>query len=206
MRFLVLMMVVMSACGLQPVEELGPASSRPAEPVEPVVERVEPQMVMTAVARTRTFRGPIQSGDRQRVLSDKTSRVALALNDETVFCSAIGYGVSFLKVSVPDLDWLAHFNHRANTLGLPCAAAGECTDLLNPESILQSRPGVEAVDVRVVLTEVLRVDVEPQRCSRWMTESVEAKVRGLQLRHHVDGTPEDVPFERCQVLASLAQE
>lgn len=145
----------------------------------------------------------MRSGDQQRVLSDKTSQVALALNDETVFCSAIGYGVSFLKVSVPDLDWLAHFNHRANTLGLPCAAAGECTDLLNPESILQSRPGVEAVEVRVILTEVLRIDVEGQRCSRWLKEDVEATVRGVQLRHHVEGTPEEVPFETCQVLASF---
>jgi len=163
-------------------------------------------MVMTAIARPRTRRGPMKSGDVQRVLSDKTSWVALALNDDTVFCSAIGYGVSFLKVSVPDLDWLAHFNHRANTLGLPCAAAGECTDLLNPESIVQSRPGVEAVEVRVILTEVLRIDMEGQRCSRWLKEAVEAKVRGVQLRHHVDGPAEQVPFEQCQVLAALPQD
>ena len=203
MRLPILVMVVVSGCGLQPVDELQPEPISPIEQVEPVTQPVEPQPVMTAVARPRRRGGLMRSGDQQRVLSDKTSQVALALNDETVFCSAIGYGVSFLKVSVPDLDWLAHFDHRANTLGLPCAAAGECTDVLNPESILQSRPGVEAVEVRVILTEVLRIDVEGQRCRRWLKEDVEATVRGVQLRHHVEGTPEEVPFETCQVLASF---
>lgn len=204
MRWSMLVMVVVSGCGLQPVEEVGPEPVLPIEQVEPVTEPVEPQpVVMTTLVRPRMRRGPMTSGDQQRVLSDKTSRVALALDDETVFCSAIGYGVSFLKVSVPDLDWLAHFDHRANTLGLPCAAAGECTDLLNPETILQSRPGVEAVDVRVILTEVLRIDVEGRRCSRWLKEEVDATVRGVRLRHHVDGPPEEVPFETCQVLATF---
>lgn len=206
MRVPVLVLVVMSGCGFQPVEELDPSPGGPVEQVEPVVRPVEPEPVMTGIARPRTRRGPLKSGDQQRVVSDKTSPVALTLNADTVFCSALGYGVSFLKVSVPDLDWLAHFNHRANTLGLPCAAAGECTDLLNPESILQSRPGVETVEVRVVLTEVLRVDLQGQRCSRWLKEDVEAKVRGVQLRHHVDGPVEAVPFEQCQVLAALPTE
>jgi hypothetical protein len=60
--------------------------------------------------------------------------VALVLNDETVFCSAIGYGASILKVSVPDVD---------------------------------------------------------------------AAVRGVRLRHRVEGSAEQVRLETCELLASL---
>src|SRR6187551_3279835 len=48
----------------------------------------------------------------ERVLKDETSWVAIELNSQTVFCTAVGYSSAMLKVSIPDLDWIAHFDHR----------------------------------------------------------------------------------------------
>ena len=177
-------------------------------------------MPLPSLAEQVRLRGPIArpfpkepvwtvqlvSGEVEHTLKDTTTTIALMLNEETVFCSAIGYGLAFLKVSVPDLDWLAHFDHRADTLGLPCAAAGACSEVLGPDTILQSRPGIESVEVRVILTEVLSVDVEGQRCQRLLREEVSTVVRGVPLRHQVQGEPEEVPFETCRVLATLRQD
>ena len=200
MRFLALLLV-MTGCGLQAVEE-GQQEVPPVPQTVPPADLVMEQTLLPLPIALPAKR-VLASGEHERILKDTTTWIALSLNAETVFCSAIGYSASFLKVSVPDLDWLAHFDHRADTLGLPCAAAGQCTDLLDPETILQSRPGVEPVALRVILTEVLSVDLEGQRCQRWLREEVQAVVRGVPLRHRVQGEPEDVPFETCRALAAL---
>lgn len=200
MRFLALLLV-MTGCGLQAVEETGQEVAPVPQAVAPADLVMEPKLLPLPTALP--VEPILSSGEHERTLKDTTTWIALSLNEGTVFCSAIGYGSSFLKVSVPDLDWLAHFDHRADTLGLPCAAAGECSDVLNPETILQSRPGVESVALRVILTEVLSVDVEGQRCQRWLREEVQAVVRGVPLRHRVQGEPQEVPFETCRALAAL---
>jgi hypothetical protein len=183
---LVVMVVLGSACGFAPVEE-----QRVEVPVT-----APPAMVMPAVKKTETVRG-LEFGSFKRTLGDVTSPSELTLDDTTVFCSALGYGASFLKVSVPALDELAHFDHRVSALGLPCAAAGACTDTFGPESILQGRPGVEQVAIRVVLTEVLRFDAVAGTCTRHLEETVTTSVRGVPLRHHAEDEAVRVPVDRC---------
>lgn len=200
MRTTVLMLAVLSGCGFQAVNEVEPEAPAEQLPTKPEAPGPVLRPIETRPARPMP-EPPLVTGDLQRVVHDTTTRVSLRLDDETVFCSAIGYGVSFLKVSMPDLDRLARFDHRADPAGLPCAAAGACTDDFGPQSILQGRPGHEAVDVRVTLREFLRVDVERQRCRRWFQEDVEAVVRGVTLRHRVESDVEPVPFEQCVVLA-----
>ncbi len=205
MRFLALLLV-MTGCGLQAVDEQvalpGP------DPVAPVSPEVTPALVPGSMQRpvkdpVRTV--PLRSGEFEHTLKDATTQIELLLNGDTVFCSALGYGASFLKVSVPDLDSLAVFDHRVDVLGLPCAAAGQCTDVLGPETILQSRPGLESVALRVTLIEVLSVDVKAQTCTRSLREDVATVVRGVPLRHRVQVELENVPFETCRVLATLRQ-
>lgn len=191
MRRVLTLMVLGSACGFAPVEE----------------QRVEAPTTQTPVVtplaremKVETARW-LESGTFERPLKDVTSPAELTLDDTTVFCSALGYGSSFLKVSVPALDDLAHFDHRVSALGLPCAAAGACTDTFGPESILQGEPGVERVLIRVVLTEVLRFDATANTCTRQLQETVTTSVRGVPLRHHAEDVATSVPVEQCATAA-----
>ena len=114
---LAVLTLCLMGCGLAPVDE----SVTPAL----VVEQAQPVAPAPAPAR------PLP-GELRTVLSDVTSPISLLLTEDTVFCSAIGYGLSFLKVSIPQLDQLAHFDHRVEEAGLPCAAVGACDEALGP--------------------------------------------------------------------------
>lgn len=187
MKHIVSLMVLSSACGFAPVDEARvepPTTQSPEVTVLPAVRKVEQARKL----EPRSF---------QRTLEDVTSPAELTLDDTTVFCSALGYGLSFLKVSVPALDELAHFDHRVSALGLPCAAAGACTDTFGPEAILQGSPGVERVSIRVVLTEVFRFDGPSNTCTRQLQETVTTTVRGVPLRHQAEGEAVLVPLDRC---------
>lgn len=148
---------------------------------------------------------PLQPGEARRVLRDQTTTIALSLNSETVFCSALGYSASFLKVSVPDLDWLAHFNHRVEASGLPCAAAGECSEANSPEAVLASNPSLAMVPMRVVLTEHLDIDPAAHTCKRQLVETVTVQLNGRVLRHSAQDEFTDYPFEKCAAIAALPE-
>jgi hypothetical protein len=200
-HLVVLSLSLLIGCGIEPAA--GSTSPAPSPSTEaPFVERIPTH----AVAATRAMEVHLTPPERRRVLRDVTTPVVLLLEPSTVFCSALGYGVSFLKVSVPDLDDLARFDHRVSATGLPCAAAGACTDRLGPDAILQGRPGLERVDLRVVLTEVLTFDRPAQRCTRQLTEEVFASVRGVPLRHSAEGPRQALSWDRCQALEALAEQ
>ncbi|MBC8057159.1 MAG: hypothetical protein H7Y61_11345 [Rhizobiales bacterium] len=130
-----------------------------------------------------------------------TTTIALALSPQTVFCSALGYSASFLKVSVPDLDWLAHFDHRVDEAGLPCAAAGECSATLTPQALLSANPSLALVPVRVVLSESLILDPTARTCTRRLVEKVTIELSDRVLRHTVEDQPVDWPYETCAALS-----
>ncbi len=184
MTRLVLTTMLVAGCGLSPTEELVPLAQE-AAPVRAA---------------------PLPRDEVRTVLRDVTTPIALELTEQTVFCSAIGYGASFLKVSVPQLDALAHFDHRVEEAGLPCAAVGACDEALGPDTVLQGAPGFEPVDLRVVLTEVLRLDVAARTCTRQLLEDVSTTVRGVPLRHHEEDRPSPMAFELCALAARLADQ
>jgi hypothetical protein len=173
-------------CGLAPVEETG----------APLVEPADPYVPAPVPTRARPLPAELRT-----VLRDVTTPIDLLLSEDTVFCSAIGYGLSFLKVSIPQLDELAHFDHRVEEAGLPCAAVGACDAELGPQSVLQGKPGVERVSVRVVLTEVIRIDEEAGACSRQLLEDVFTTVRGNELRHHEEDARSPMSFDDCRAIA-----
>ena len=142
-------------------------------------------------------------GAHVRTLRDVTTNVVLALNGETVRCSALGYGVSELKVSVPDLAWLAHFEHRSGGEGLPCMTAGTCTDELTPNVFLDSSSGLVTVGLRVILTEHLAIDAVAHTCARGIEEEVKSTVLGHDFSHSRSGDYEAVSYELCAELAKL---
>lgn len=198
-RCAALLLWSLTGCGLAPVEErvLGPTQPSPVDTTLVDLTPVELRREPTPPARP----APEVPNEVQSVLSDVTTWIDLELNESTVFCSALGYGLSFLKVSIPQLDQLAHFDHRVEESGLPCAAVGECSSEVGPHTILAGGAGVERVAVRVVLTEVLRLDPAARTCTRQLVEEVFATVRGVPLRHREQDKPAPMRFDVCMALA-----
>lgn len=139
-----------------------------------------------------------------RVLKDTTTIVSIPLNAETVFCTDRGYGNVQLKVSVPDLDWLAHFDHRVVGEGLPCITGGACTDANGPGQILDADHPIESIPVRVVLKETLTIDEAAKSCTRYLTEEVSSLIRRHKFEHYRfadQATP--VALEQCLAVLGL---
>ncbi len=143
---------------------------------------------------------PVES---TRVLKDSTTWVALELNDQTVFCTARGYGSIELKVSVPDLDWLAHFDHRVVGEGQPCITGGSCTDILKPGNIVNSGDPIVVAPMRVALSEVTRLDRQAKICERQLQETIQSTIRGHEFNHYRGDTWKPAKFEICEKEAEL---
>lgn len=183
-----------AACGFAPAEEGSVTPVSPLQQEQP--EQTLPVLPVKPLERVRALPSEVTT-----VLKDETNTINLLLNENTVFCSVIGYGASFLKVSIPQLDVLAFFDHRVEEAGLPCAAVGACNLDLGPDQILQGSPGTEQVQVRIVLTELLTLDHAKKTCTRQLLEDVSAVVRGVQLKHHEEDRPSPMAYEMCLVAA-----
>lgn len=133
-----------------------------------------------------------------RVLKDSTTFVGLELNNQSVFCTSRGYGTVQLKVSVPDLDWLAHFDHRVVGERLPCITGGVCGDDLQPNLLVKAEEPVVSAPIRVILREALVADYDQQHCKRQLREEVQSLIRGIRFTHHKAGKWEDVEWLKCQ--------
>ncbi len=174
-------LLLLAACGFEPVGEAPVDAGVPVAP-PPVVTLVLPRGQWT----------------QSRTVKDVTTPISLQLDETRVFCTWLGYGgEAFLKVSIPQLDSLARFDHRVEGTSLPCAAVGVCTADVNAETILQGNPGFEPVDLRVVLTQTLFFDGDAETCQRQLSEDVSAQVRGVPIQHHVEGPLEPAPLSDC---------
>lgn len=139
----------------------------------------------------------------ERVLKDSTTFIVLELNHDTVFCTDRGYGDIRLKVSVPQLDYLAHFDHRVSGEALPCMAAGRCGDDLSPETIIRPNEKLEVAAVRVRLFEVLYLDDEEKSCTSYRYEQVSSYLRGNNFFHTAGSESESVEYDKCLKLSGL---
>jgi hypothetical protein len=157
-------------------------------------------MAMTTVSALAGVTALAAPEHLMRVLKDTTTQVALELTPTTVFCTARGYMSEVLKVSVPDLDWLAHFDHRVEAEGLPCVAGGPCIDGFGPGQIIDPNDRVALASVRVVLEEHLTLDRQKRTCSRVLGEKIHAVIRGRDFDHFKDSGSESVDFEKCEKL------
>jgi hypothetical protein len=160
-------------------------------------------LLMTPILSAATASAAITQ--TTRVLKDTTTDIALKLTPETVFCSDIGYGNVLLKVSVPDLDWLAHFDHRAESEGVPCMASARCTDSFSPARLIDPSNPVGMAKVRVTLTEMLTINSDLRICRRELREFIKGDVKGVAFTHErADEVPVD--FDVCEKLTEGAPE
>ncbi|MEE3080480.1 MAG: hypothetical protein VX341_14165 [Bdellovibrionota bacterium] len=154
----------------------------------------------------------------ERVLKDETHQATVKLNDQTVRCSALGYGMSELKVTLDSLLHNTIFDH-SNQDGLgPCITAGVSycapawdfgddsapdpfpTDLIDP-----NRP-TEEINVRVVLKETFYLKITPteKKCFRNLVEDVNTEIRGIKFTHNRTKYIGMLSVEECeQIKANL---
>lgn len=132
-----------------------------------------------------------------RVLKDTTTDVAVALNAASVFCTARGYSSVQLKVSLPDLDWLAHFDHRVVGETLPCITGGACSEMLQPGKLIDPLQPFAMASVRVRLFERMIINETEKTCTRQLTERVDTHLRGTPFVHFQSGPDTAVDFQRC---------
>lgn len=121
----------------------------------------------------------------ERIVSDKTHELEIALNQKTVQCSMAGYGASFLKILIPQLSEVTVLDHRNFGADAPCVSAGMCAPFgdLNPELVIDELNPIEKVEVRVVLKQTLQKDTNQKKCHVSITEEIETHVRGLKFTH-----------------------
>lgn len=136
---------------------------------------------------------------KERVIRDQTVPSQIQLDATTVRCSAIGYSQAELKISVPDLEFLAVFNHTNFGESAPCMTAGACQPGRMPANILTSEP-TEDISLHVVLKETYDLDAAAKTCQHTLIEEISTVVRGVPFFHQRSADLGDFPFDLCQKL------
>lgn len=117
----------------------------------------------------------------EKVISNETYDINVAISAGSVRCSSLGYGRPELKVDVPDLDWAASFNHRQQGEGQPCMTVGLCDARHSPDKVRAGGDGDVPTRLQVVHKEVGVIDKGV--CSRELVEHVTMELRGFTFAH-----------------------
>lgn len=137
---------------------------------------------------------------KERILKDEATKITVELSAKMVRCSNLNYGREELKVSVPDLTYLAIFNHANFGETLPCMSAGACVDGNLPTDLIDTTKPTEDTDVRVQLVEILTLDSKTSTCNRVLEERVSAQIRGKAFRHVHRANLGSYPYGICTQL------
>ncbi len=141
-----------------------------------------------------------QSPKLVKEISRVQQEITVAVNADTVRCSAIGYGQAELKIDVPALDWAAHFQHRSFGEGQPCMTAGACRRVGGPEVILAGGDEEITTLLTVVLQEVAWVDDTNNTCYRQLEEVLEMEIRGHKFGHVRQAPLVQIDAELCRQI------
>lgn len=137
----------------------------------------------------------------ERVIKSESHKTTITLNKETVRCSALGYGSSELKISIPSLKWNAIFDHSNNDNRGPCVTAGTSFCGFGnsqpgiPEVLLDEQTPDEEVVVTVQLTE--KFSANDETCTRVLEEFVETEVRGISFNHFRIKSIGEISLDEC---------
>lgn len=139
---------------------------------------------------------------KEYLIHNKDVKTTVHLNDKTVRCSALGYGVSELKISVPALDYLAFFDHSNIGESEPCMTAGMCTfrntgDGNRVSDILDPNKPSEEIEINMILKEVYYINHDQKSCSRAIEESLKSDLRGKTFTHFRSKSLGDYPYSLC---------
>jgi uncharacterized protein (TIGR03382 family) len=119
----------------------------------------------------------------ETLIHDTTTSVEIALNADTVLCSAADYGALYLKVGLPELAKLTLLDHQNIGAGAPCVAAGICTAGNRPEDIIDPAHPTETVQINVKAFRADEADAVADTCSTFLVERVAVTIRGVEFTH-----------------------
>jgi hypothetical protein len=121
----------------------------------------------------------------ETIVHETTTSVDLELNEETVLCSQAEYGVSHLKVLIPQLAAITLLDHQNQGAGAPCVTAGACAPNgeLETGQVLDDDYDHEQVSI---LVRAVRIDVaesSSETCTTYLREEIETTIGGLLFTH-----------------------
>lgn len=144
----------------------------------------------------------------EKVLVEQNFQISVPLTTETVRCSAIGYGSSELKVSVPDLKWISPFNHANDGELEPCMTAGRCARTLvgfgssdptqTPDFVIQTAGPQAKTTLHRKLIEVYVLNTAERKCRRTLLERVEMSIAGKSFTHSRSADMGEFAFDLCE--------
>lgn len=165
--------------------------------------------ILVSLMMILTVKGFAEEQQRRVILQDsKTMQAEVSTN--TVRCTHIGYGSAELKINLAGLDgWTLfdHTNSHVGEFGEPCMTAGRCkvAGTSRPgftiDSLIQNNPGVEAINVKRVVTEVKQIMKDINNvdvCERHLEERLDTVIRGIPFKHTRTGANQTFPLEACQ--------
>lgn len=125
-------------------------------------------------------RSQAQLDTRGVTLSDQQFSVDVLLNAETLKLSAADYSIPVVKVLIPALANITLLDHRNFGEGAPCLAT---FGTKIPQDVLRSQPGVEKIQVRVILKKNVSLSADRKTCFVSLHERVESQIRGFLFEH-----------------------
>ena len=141
---------------------------------------------------------------KERLVKETRSQVQVPLN--TARCSALGYGRSEMKISVPALKGVAFFDHANVGEADPCMTAGACTDSFNADTFKtefscgSNLSAYWPADLHVVLSEKFSLDLANKTCTREVIENVSMMVGDVPFTHLRSKDFGTFPFELCEQI------
>jgi hypothetical protein len=165
--------------------------------------------LLLALTCFKTFSSDIHES-KVFIVSEKKIESTIELNTKTLRCSNVGYSAPELKVSVPDLEWAALFDHSNFGEVLPCMSAGFCAlfpPVGNTASSVISRmldlnKPFEKIEISIILSEEYTLNHKRKTCFRGLNEDLETNIRGTIFTHHRSMPFGDYPYELCVQLPS----
>jgi len=154
----------------------------------------------------------------ERILISDIKTADVLLNNTSVRCSALGYGLEELKINIPALDGWTLFDHSninaGDFPGEPCMTAGMCKRAprkggFSIEDILGSNDGqrVERLKIRRQIVEIKELGKDENGtdvCHRRIEERLQTEVSKnsdegqIQFHHVRSGLNETFPARVCQ--------
>ncbi len=133
----------------------------------------------------------------ETVLQDATTPMTIVLDESTVRCSAADYSATFLKVLIPQIAEVTLLDHTNAGAPAPCIAAGPCTETMSPASIVDPQRATEAIELRVLRTEVTAVDHDQRTCHVSLREELFTTIRGVAFYHLRNGLDREPAYADC---------
>lgn len=117
----------------------------------------------------------------ETVISRKIVNLPVDLSKAGVRSSNKGYGTTYLvKILVPGLAAETVLNHRNEGESAPCLATYEAFEV---EEVIKGNPAIETFAFEIIQKKNFSPDVENKVCNLWLTEEVQAEVRGFKFVH-----------------------